>query len=117
MNLFGIGGGTDFFSWTIRGGVMIGIDGGTPLATAACGAGAGVGCCPKLCTSFSSEDNRVAKLSTPRFALFTLASATKGRTRIAINRAMMNRTRSSICLFGFYRIFGFPAEDNHFARQ
>jgi hypothetical protein len=32
--------------------------------------------------------------------LFALASATKGRTRIAISRPIMSRTKSSICLLG-----------------
>ena len=80
MNLSGIGGGTDTFSCRI-GAVVIGTGIGTAsiAATATSGCGAGTTSGRKLRTSFSSEDNRVTKSSTPRFALFALASATNGR--------------------------------------
>ena len=99
-NLSGIGGGTDSFSCPIRAAVVVGTGGGTAFTatTAASDFGAGVVCRPKLRTSFSSDENRVAKSSRPRFALFALASATNGRTQIAINRPTTMRIRSSICL-------------------
>src|SRR6267143_1767355 len=102
MNRSGIGGGTDSFSGTITAAVVIGTTNGTVsiAATATSGCGAWTTSGRKLRTSFSSEDNRVTKSSTPRFALFALASATNGRTMIAINRPVMNKTRSSICLLG-----------------
>src|SRR4029450_2997984 len=102
MNLSGIGGGTDTFSCPIGAAVVIGTgDGAVSIAaTATSGCRAGTTSGRKFHTSFSSDDNRVAKLSTLRFALFALASATNGRTILAINRPMMSRTRSSICLSG-----------------
>src|SRR5438132_14087266 len=117
MNLSGIGGGTDSFSGTITAAVVIGTANGTVsiATTTASGCGAWTTSGLKLLTSFSSEDNRVTKSSTPRFALFALASATNGRTAIAINRPMMNRTRSSICLSGLTEYLGLAADDNWFA--
>ena len=102
MNLSGIGGGTDSFSGTITATGVIGTAKGTVsiAATATSGCRAGTTSGRKLRTSFSSDDNRVTKSSTARFALFALPSATDGRTMIAINRPMMNRARSSICLLG-----------------
>src|SRR5206468_3021840 len=102
INLSGIGGGTDFCSGTIGAGVVIGSGRLTPKAFGAASGASDLtaetirGCKPR--TWFSSDDNRVAKSSKPRFALFALASATNGRMQIAINRPTTMRIRSSICL-------------------
>jgi len=62
-------------------------------------------CRPKLRTSFSSDDNRVAKSLRPRFALFALASANKWQdAKSRSNRPMTMRIRSSICFVRFGRI-------------
>ena len=98
---------------------MIGSGGGTAsiAPTAFSGLGAGTACGRKLRTWFSSDDNRAARSSTPRFAVFALASATNGRTKIAIKRPMSNRIKSSICLWGLAAQFGFEVEDSCFAHS
>ena len=79
---------------------MVGSGGGmaSAVASTASDFGTGTGCRRKLRTSFSRDESRVTRSSTPRFTVFAFASATNGRMKITINRPMMNRIKSSICL-------------------
>jgi hypothetical protein len=99
-NFSGIGGGTDSLIGTTAAGVGLGNGGETVsiAVTADSNFEAEMAGDRKLRTSFSSDDSRAAKSSRSRFALFALASATKGRTTIAINREMINSISGSICL-------------------
>src|SRR4029077_12312734 len=87
-------------------GVIAGIGGGT-VSTLVSGASTGASGCTaetvrgrKLRNSFSRDDNRLARSATPRFARFTFASATNGRTRIAIQKPIIRKPRNSIGCWG-----------------
>ena len=81
---------------------MLARGGGTISAAGADVSGftGGMSCPRKLRVSFSSDETRASKSSTTRFALFVFASATNGRTRIAITKPISIRIKSSICCWG-----------------
>ena len=82
---------------------MMGKGGGTISVAGADVSGfiGGMSCPRKLRISFSSDDMRVTRSSTTRLTLFAFASATKGRTRIAITKPISIRIKSSMCCWGF----------------
>ena len=102
----GIGGGSGIALDTTGAGVIAGIGDGTAstfgsgAATGASGCTAETVCGRKLRSSFSRDDNRLARSSTPRFALFAFASATNGRTRIAMRKPIIRKPRNSIGCWG-----------------
>ena len=102
----GIGGGSGVALDTTGAGLIAGIVGGT-ASTLGSGAATGVSGCTaetvcgrKLRNSLSSDDNRLARSVTPRFARFAFASATNGRTKIAMRRPIRRRIRNSIGCWG-----------------
>jgi hypothetical protein len=91
---------------TTGAGVIAGIGGG-PASTFGSGAATGGSGCTvetvcgrKLRSSFSSDDNRFTTSSTPRFARFAFASATNGRTRIAMRKPITRNPKNSIGCWG-----------------
>ena len=98
----GIGGGSGVVLDTTGAGAIAVTCGGTAstigagAATGAPGCTAETVCGRKLRSSFSTDDNRLPRSSMTRFALVTFASATNGRTRIAMARPIMRKPRNSI---------------------
>jgi len=118
----GIGGGSGIALDTTEAGVVAGIGAGTAstlgsgASTGASGCTAEAVCGRKLRNSFSRDDNRLARSSTPRFAFFAFASATNGRTRTAMRKPITRKPRNSIGCWGWLDHSGFAKEDSCFAR-